>query len=459
VASHDLSMPLEGSVKPHGASHFQNLIYYSDTARNFSIRMRLSKLGRWLRLPRGGGFCLAWCLLIPPLISAGFASRISWTLIVFILPLIILEPLTRQESDNKSDDRLMVIVPYSITIILWTCKEKWAATSDTIPWIASILLAFTALQLLSATKVLRLFGNLGIRLLSRAIPSIRVQAEALWLDACSKQDRLWYRLLQSKTMALWPVFASVTAAIIGLPDWTPTWRGDRSILVVMTGALAFYGQRRGSYEQAQLESRIGALVAATKLAEQDFESAEGDLEAERTKQGDLLEALDAEKASATGITGNIDKLAFDVSNKGLRLSVVERITSNAKRIVTASARKLFELHPYLVAPGGSLNTESLMAACLRDLEIILRYITYATFLGDASVLEERCLNGLREIYQALGVPADSAVAGFRIMEKYTVQAAISSDELNISEIDAEGIYEQLRAEIASYFDLVENALR
>ena len=421
--------------------------------------MRPPKLGRWLKVPSGGGVCLAWCLLIPALVSAGFANQVSWTLIILILPLIILEPLTRQEADNSSDDRIMVIAPYSIAILLWACKEKWATTSETIPWIASILLTFAALQFLSATKVLRLFGNIATRLISRAFPGIGGQAEKLWLDAWSKQDRLWYRLLQSKTMALWPVFASVTAAILGLPDWTPAWRGDRSILVILTGALAFYGQRRGSYEQAQLESRIGALVSATRAAEQDLESAEGDLEAERTKQADLLKALDAEKNSGTGIAESIDRLALDLRLKELRLNVVDRISSNAEHIVAASARKLLEVYPHLTSPGGSLHSQRCLAACLRDLEIILRYITYALFIGDASVLEDRCLNGLREIYQALDIPADSAVFGFRIMEEFAMETAASSEDLNNSEIDSDGLYEQLRSEIASCFDLVENALR
>lgn len=338
-------------------------------------------------------------------------------------------------------------------------QERWATTSETIPWIASILLTFAALQFLSAAKILRLFGVLFTRLLSRALPSIRDQAKKLLLDAWSNQDRLWYRLLQSKTMALWPVFASVSASILGLPDWTPAWRGDRSILVILTGALAFYGQRRGTYEQAQLESRIGALVSATRAAEQDLESAEGDLEAERTKQADLLEALDAEENPGAGITKGIDKLARNVRLSKLRMNVVDRISSNAERIVASSARRLLEVHPQLIAPGGSLHSQRCLAACLRDLEIILRYITYALFIGDASVLEERCLNGLSETYQALDVPTDSAVSAFRIMEEFATETATSSEGLNDSEIDADGLYEQLRIEIASYFDLVENALR
>lgn len=58
-----------------------------------------------------------------------------------------------------------------------------------------------------------------------------------------------------------------------------------------------------------------------------------------------------------------------------------------------------------------------MAACLRDMEIILRYVTYSAFTGDASVLDDRCLNGLRETYLALGTPGASVAAGVNLMKE------------------------------------------
>lgn len=58
----------------------------------------------------------------------------------------------------------------------------------------------------------------------------------------------------------------------------------------------------------------------------------------------------------------------------------------------------------LIQAGGNCYPNRPMAACLRDAEIILRYFTYALLAGDASVLEDRCLNGLKETYTALGVP-------------------------------------------------------
>jgi phycocyanin beta chain len=87
-----------------------------------------------------------------------------------------------------------------------------------------------------------------------------------------------------------------------------------------------------------------------------------------------------------------------------------------------------------------------MAACLRDMEIILRYITYAVFSGDASVLDDRCLNGLKETYQALGTPAASVAVG--VMKMKEAALAIAGDTNNITRGDCSA----LMSEVGSYFD-------
>ena len=91
----------------------------------------------------------------------------------------------------------------------------------------------------------------------------------------------------------------------------------------------------------------------------------------------------------------IDALKQLVSDGTKRLDVVNRITASSSSIVTDAARALFDEQPQLIAPGGNAYTHRRIAACMRDMDIILRYVTYAVFSGDASVLEDRCLNGLR----------------------------------------------------------------
>uniref|UniRef100_B8HR78 Phycocyanin, beta subunit n=1 Tax=Cyanothece sp. (strain PCC 7425 / ATCC 29141) TaxID=395961 RepID=B8HR78_CYAP4 len=142
----------------------------------------------------------------------------------------------------------------------------------------------------------------------------------------------------------------------------------------------------------------------------------------------------------------IDALSAVVRDGMKRADVVNRITGSASAIVANAARSLFAEQPQLIAPGGNAYTHRRMAACLRDMEIILRYVTYAIYAGDASVLEDRCLNGLRETYLALGVPGASVAAGVQKMKEAAV--AIANDPNGITRGDCSA----LMAEVASYFD-------
>lgn len=145
-------------------------------------------------------------------------------------------------------------------------------------------------------------------------------------------------------------------------------------------------------------------------------------------------------------TSQLDALAAMVSDSNKRADAVNRITGNASAIVTNAARSLFAEQPQLIAPGGNAYTNRRMAACLRDMEIILRYVTYAIFTGDGSVLEDRCLNGLRETYTALGVPGASVAVGVQKMKDAAI--AIANDRAGITQGDCSA----LMSEIASYFD-------
>lgn len=142
----------------------------------------------------------------------------------------------------------------------------------------------------------------------------------------------------------------------------------------------------------------------------------------------------------------LDALSAMVAEGNKRMDVVNRITGNASTIVADAARSLFAEQPQLIAPGGNAYTNRRMAACLRDMEIILRYVTYAIFTGDASVLDDRCLNGLRETYLALGTPGASVATGVQKMKEAAV--AIANDPNGVTRGDCNS----LMAEVASYFD-------
>ena len=145
-------------------------------------------------------------------------------------------------------------------------------------------------------------------------------------------------------------------------------------------------------------------------------------------------------------TSQLDALSAVVAESNKRIDSVNRITGNSSAIVSNAARALFAEQPQLIQPGGNAYTNRRIAACLRDMEIILRYVTYSIFTGDASVLNDRCLNGLRETYLALGVPGASVAAGVQKMKEAAL--AIVNDRNGITLGDCSAI----ASEIASYFD-------
>ena len=151
-------------------------------------------------------------------------------------------------------------------------------------------------------------------------------------------------------------------------------------------------------------------------------------------------------------TSQLDALTNMVKEGNKRMDTVNRITSNSSTIVANAARALFAEQPQLIAPGGNAYTSRRMAACLRDMEIILRYVTYAVFSADGSVLDERCLNGLQETYLALGVPGASVAEGVNKMKEAAL--AIANDNNGITSGDCSA----LMSEVASYFDRAASAV-
>jgi phycocyanin beta chain len=148
----------------------------------------------------------------------------------------------------------------------------------------------------------------------------------------------------------------------------------------------------------------------------------------------------------------LDALSAMVADSNKRIDTVNRITGNSSTIVANAARALFAEQAQLIAPGGNAYTNRRMAACLRDMEIILRYVTYAIFTGDASVLDDRCLNGLRETYLALGVPGGSVATGVQKMKDAAI--AIANDRAGITQGDCSA----LMSEVGTYFDRAASAV-
>jgi len=73
----------------------------------------------------------------------------------------------------------------------------------------------------------------------------------------------------------------------------------------------------------------------------------------------------------------LESLGAMIADGNKRLDIINKINSNSSAIVTNAARALFAEQPQLVQPGGNAYTSRRMAACLRDMEIVLRYVAVA----------------------------------------------------------------------------------
>lgn len=123
-------------------------------------------------------------------------------------------------------------------------------------------------------------------------------------------------------------------------------------------------------------------------------------------------------ADARGIyvdKGELERSKEYFQSRAERLSVVAAISSNVTVIIEETMRKQCSL-----SNSSNVNyTNRQYAACLRDLNLFLRYLSYAILADDSSILDERVLNGLTETYTALSIPIDLTVESIKIMQDVT----------------------------------------
>lgn len=171
------------------------------------------------------------------------------------------------------------------------------------------------------------------------------------------------------------------------------------------------------------------------------------------------EVISADNSGSFIGSGELESLKSFIADGNKRLDAVNFIASNASCIVSDAVAGICCESPGLTSPGGGVYTTRKMAACLRDGDIILRYITYALLAGDASVLNDRCLNGLKETYAALGVPVGSAARAVGIMKAAAVafvNNTASQRKMNVTE--QQDACNSLASEVAGYFDAVVAAI-
>merc|ERR1711991_1013078 len=169
-------------------------------------------------------------------------------------------------------------------------------------------------------------------------------------------------------------------------------------------------------------------------------------------------AVSADSSGAFIGGGELASLKSFIADGNKRLDAVNAISSNASCIVSDAVAGICCENTGLTAPNGGVYTNRKMAACLRDGEIVLRYVSYALLAGDASVLQDRCLNGLRETYAALGVPTGFAARAVAITKAAASTLITNTNSQPKKMALTSGDCASLSGEAASYFDMVISAI-
>ena len=117
---------------------------------------------------------------------------------------------------------------------------------------------------------------------------------------------------------------------------------------------------------------------------------------------------------------NFENIQEFVNTANTRLDAIVSITNNSHAIAADAVTAMICENQDSVNSHNSINTTNKMSVCLRDGEIIIRYITYLLITKDESILEKSCLRDLKSTYIALGVPLSHAVRVVELIKDSTI---------------------------------------
>ncbi len=122
---------------------------------------------------------------------------------------------------------------------------------------------------------------------------------------------------------------------------------------------------------------------------------------------------------------NVGNLDFDyikefINTANSRLDAIISITNNSHAIAADAVTAMICENQDSVNSKISIDTTNKMSVCLRDGEIILRFVTYLLISNEESVLHKSCLKDLKNTYLALGVPLENAIRVVELIRDATV---------------------------------------
>ena len=153
---------------------------------------------------------------------------------------------------------------------------------------------------------------------------------------------------------------------------------------------------------------------------------------------------------------NFESIQEFVNTANSRLDAIISITNNSHAIAADAVTAMICENEDSLNSNNSINTTNKMSVCLRDGEIILRYVTYLLITNDDSILEKSCLKDLKNTYLSLGVPIPNAIRVVELIRDATISDIKTTVNLTI---ENKLIMSNLINDTKIYFEKIVNLLR
>ena len=148
---------------------------------------------------------------------------------------------------------------------------------------------------------------------------------------------------------------------------------------------------------------------------------------------------------------NFENIQKFISTANTRLDAIISITNNSHAIAADAVTAMICENQDSLDSNNCVNTTNKMSVCLRDGEIIIRYITYLLLTKDESILEKSCLKDLKNTYIALGVPLSNAVRVVELIKDSTIIDIKTTSRLSK---ENKSLTSELIKETDIYFDKI-----
>ena len=117
---------------------------------------------------------------------------------------------------------------------------------------------------------------------------------------------------------------------------------------------------------------------------------------------------------------DIDNIKEFINTANHRLDAIISITNNSHAIAADAVTAMICEDQDSLNSSHSFNTTNKMSVCLRDGEIIIRYVTYLLLTHEEKILNKSCLRELKNTYLALGVPLENAIRVIELIRDATI---------------------------------------